>query len=93
MIIREGKPMNQVNFVVEGKINAYKNWSNFGAVHLEAGGPLPEKVYTPFMSFADECLFKEEYKAPYTLISKDVTHVLTLNKKDFSEVLYYRRVE
>jgi len=85
--------MNQVNFVVEGRINAYKNWSNFGAVHLEVSTNVPEKEYTPYQSFADECLFDDSYKAPYTLIATDVTHILTLNKKDFTEVLYYRHVE
>jgi hypothetical protein len=45
------------------------------------------------MSIGDEAFFQDNYKTPHTLIAHERTFVCTLTKKDFSEVLYYRRNE
>ena len=53
----------------------------------------PVKTYYPVISLGDEAFYREEYHNQYTLAAGERAFVLTLSKKDFSEILYYRHVE
>jgi hypothetical protein len=44
-------------------------------------------------SLNEEAFYREEYLNPYTLAAGERAYVLSLSKKDFSEILYYRHVE
>jgi hypothetical protein len=57
------------------------------------GGWCPTKTFYPITSIGDESFFRDNYKTPYTLVAKERSFICTLTKKDFSEVLYYRRNE
>jgi hypothetical protein len=82
-----------MTLLVEGKIDSYLNYNQD---LKKPGGPEGNKVtetYNAVCSFGEDCLFTDKYKYPTTMIAKERSFVLTLQKKDFSEVLYYRRVD
>jgi hypothetical protein len=45
------------------------------------------------IALGEESFYQEEYVSPYTLAAGERAYVLSLSKRDFSEILYYRHVE
>jgi uncharacterized protein YwgA len=75
-----------MTLLVEGKIDGYLNYDQD---KKRPGGPEGNEVtetYKSVCSFGQECLFKDKYKYQTTMIAKERSFVLTLQKKDFSTI-------